>query len=53
MERIEDIIEAVNNQISLKIRDVLLKVYRGESESDEIKYLVRDRNNPKKLWRRV
>ena len=32
MERIEDIIEAVNNQISLKIRDVLLK---RESDGDE------------------
>ena len=53
MERIENIIEEANDQISLKIKDCLLKVAKGESFGYEIESLMEDRNNLKKLWRRV
>ena len=53
MEKIEDILEEANDQISLKIKDCFLKVYKGESNGDEIESLTKYRNKLEKLWRRV
>ena len=50
MERIEDIIEEADNQISRKIKDCHLKVAKGESFGYEIESLLEDRNKLKKLW---
>ena len=53
MERIEDIIEEANDQISIKIRNCLMSVAKRESNGDEIESLMRSRDNLKRLWRRV
>ena len=55
MGELEELIRESDRIISQKIRDCGrdMAVYRGESEGDELKVLVKDRKRLINIWRKV
>ena len=53
MGDLKELIIESDEIISPKIRDCYMAVYRGESEGDELKVLVKNRKRLYNTWRRV
>ena len=53
MGELEELIRESDRIISQKNRDCYMALYRGESEGDELKVLVKDRKRLINIWRKV